>query len=192
MTRDPLMERNPLFDSFLEKLIVEERDNSVLKEKVDFMSSVAVDRLYTQASSHIISLKGPALLALAAHKDIRCTKLIVDFIDDSNQILKSFALDAIKLLQEPLFADCLASLLDDPSSMIRIKVIETLAELSFEHLEPHLFKLAKDNIWFVREKLAKMAAGHLSAQSTLTFLSSDDNSSVRSAAQMALEEPVSA
>ena len=76
MTGNPLYDRSTAFNEFLEKLAVEEQDNSVLKEKVEFMSNVAVDRLHTQAEGHIISLKGPALLALAAHKDQRCVELL--------------------------------------------------------------------------------------------------------------------
>ena len=187
MTGNPLLNRSTVFDEFLEKLVVEEKDNSVLREKVDFMSNVAVDKLFAQAEGHIISLKGPALLALAAHKDPRCETLIKEFLEDQSQILKSFAIRAVQVFHSQELAKELCILLKDPSSMIRLKAMEAIAKINFEILIPYLFELSEDPVWFVREKLIEISATHHEAERTLLFLCHDQNKSVKELAEKTLK-----
>jgi HEAT repeat protein len=186
MTSAPFVKSSPLFDDFLDKLTGEEHDRLILDEKVKFMSNVAVDRLYSRASGHIMSLKGPALMALAAHGDERCAGLIVDFINDQNHTLKTCAIESIEVLGDPSLSLSLVTLLHDPSAMIRIRALEVLSTLNVKLFYSVLNDISKDDVWFVREKLAQVLGEHSDGRDTLEVLSRDQNFSVRSTAQDAL------
>lgn len=186
MTSAPFLNSSPLFDDFLDKLTGEEHDRLVLDEKIKFMSSVAVDRLYSRASGNIMSLKGPALMALAAHGDERCAGLIVDFINDQNHSLKTCAIESIEVLGDPSLSINLVTLLHDSSAMIRIRALEVLATLNVTLFYSVLSDVSKDEVWFVREKLAQILGEHSNGRDTLEALSRDLNFSVRSTAEDAL------
>ena len=179
MTRDPFMNQGNDFDRFLERLDVEEKDTLVLEEKVDFMSRVAVDSLYEKASGVVVSEKGPALLALTAHRDLRCRDLALAFMNDGNLDLKSFGIKATVILKEVSLVEKLEELLLDSSASIRIKALSALVHLNCRGLSGKLAVILNDPVWFVREKLASLLVETGLGQDLLEKLQLDPNANVR-------------
>jgi len=169
------------FDRFLEKLCDEEKNTLVLEEKVDFMSRVAVDHLYEKASGNDVSEKGPALLALLAHKDVRCKDLALAFMNDDNLDLKSFGIKAVVVLKEITLVDKLVELLLDNSASIRIKALSALVHINCTGLAAKLSVVLNDPVWFVREKLAALLVQTGKAPLLLEKLQLDPNANVRRA-----------
>lgn len=181
MTGDPFMNPGSDFDRFLEKLSDEEKNTLVLEEKVDFMSRVAVDNLYEKASGIYVSEKGPALLALTAHRDPRCTELALEFMDDENLDLKSFGIKAAVILKDYILVEKLEDLLLDTSASIRIKAVNALVQINCSGLSSKLSVVLNDPVWFVREKLASLLAVSGLAPKLLEQLHADPNANVRKA-----------
>lgn len=181
MTRDPFMNQGSDFDRFLERLNGEEKDTLVLEEKVDFMSRVAVDNLYEKASGALVSDKGPALLALTAHRDPRCSELALSFMNNGNLDLKSFGIKAAVILKDVELIDKLEELLLDPSASIRIKALSALIHMNCHGLTTKLAVVLNDPVWFVREKMASLLVETGQAQNLLEKLQLDPNVNVRRA-----------
>ena len=181
MTRDPFMNQGSDFDRFLEKLSDEEKNTLVLEEKVDFMSRVAVDNLYETATGLDVSEKGPALLALTAHRDSRCADLALSFMDNDNLDLKSYGIKATVILRDYTLVEKLEELLLDSSASIRIKAVSALIHINCAGIAAKLSVVLNDPVWFVREKLASLLVQTGKAPMLLEKLQLDPNANVRRA-----------
>ena len=161
-----------------------ECDSWILKEKIGFMSRVAVDYIYETASSYDISKKGDALISLAAHKDKRCITLIEEFCRSRNLSLINAALNAAAILKDPAIYHSVAEMLRNPAPTVRIKALETAFKLDMPNLTQILSPLTGDKIWFVRERLAKLINTTSMACELLSQLKNDSNAYVCRAANM--------
>ncbi|MCM8537548.1 MAG: hypothetical protein NE334_16525 [Lentisphaeraceae bacterium] len=183
MTQDPLVGNAAGLEMLLEKLTKEkERDLSILEVKVDLLSRIAVDHLYEDACSSVISHKSAAVLGLAAHKDERAGELIIDFLGNYNLTLKRSALLSAKVLGDKSIVPHVAKCLEDSSTIVRIHAMETLESLAPELLGTLLKPLVHDPVWYVREKLAKTLVSHGQGESFLEELRHDAKMVVRVAA----------
>ena len=181
MTGDPFMNQGGDFDRFLERLTDEEQNTLVLEEKVDFMSRVAVDNLYEKAAGSVVSEKGPALIALTAHRDPRCSDLALEFMNNDNLDLKSYAIKAAVILKDISLTEKLEEMLLDNSASIRIKALSALVHLNCTGLQSKLAVILNDPVWFVREKLASLLVEKGLAPKLLEELQKDPNANVRRA-----------
>jgi len=180
---DTFMNRSGFLSQFIEKVNEdEEHNNMVLAEKVQFMSRVAIDHMYELAAGYDINKKGPALLTLAAHRDERCTELITQFLQNKSLFLKKQALEASKITRQKKLIPAISELLNDPVPSIRLTAMEVLFDLETENLEQSLQKLAMDNSWYIRERLATLIRKHDIGKELLPQLQADPNASVSTAA----------
>jgi HEAT repeat protein len=165
------MTHGPLTCSALQQLLdkvssEEERDFNILSEKVSFLSRVAVDHLFEDATGFSIGRKAAAIVGLAAHRDKRCFGIIM--------------FSSRSLIPE------VEKLLRDPLPMIRLSAMRVLASLKVENLETSLSPLVFDPIWYVREALAEVLGEHETGEGLLLLLVDDSRHSVRDAARLAL------